>query len=193
MLGSNDPVQLEYAALMSRSRSLERTGQANWVIATLAAVSLMAWGVHAGSPGILMSVVFAVAAGYLPLMHTRQQMKLIAGYVGEHMESRAGGAQWFTKLGQVYALSSAGPSADWIVTATSNLIALAAIVSAWVYKAPTGHGELYAAIATACGVAFGIHSVTEMNRLEQTDYAAMWRRAGNSPRETDRPRSSTAA
>ena len=192
MLGSNDPVQIEYAALMSRSRSLERTGQANWVIATLAAISLMGWGIHEGSPGILMSVVFAVAAGYLPLMHTRQQMKLIAGYVGEHVENRAGGAQWFTKLGQVYALSSAGPSADWIVTATSNLIALAAIVSAWVFKA-SAHGELYAAIATACGVAFGMHSVTEMNRLEQTDYAALWRRAAHGSREADRPRSSTAA
>jgi hypothetical protein len=193
MFDSNDAVHMEYNALMFRARALEHTGLATWAVSTTAAVALMAWGVNAGSPGIMLSVVFAVAAGYLPLVHARQQMKLMAGYVEEFLENKAGSAQWFTKLGRLGVLPSASPSNDWIVTAASNLIVLAATVSAWLFKAHTGHGELYAGAVTACGVAFVLHSITEMTRLGQTDYAALWRKVGNGPREAERPRTSTAA
>jgi hypothetical protein len=189
MFASNESIHVEYAALMNRTRALEHTGLASWTVSTTAAVALMAWGVNAGNPGIMLPVIFAVAAGYLPLQHARQQMKLTAAYVEEFVEAKGGGAQWFSRVGQLNALSSAGAPNDWVMTATSNLVVLAATVSAWLYTSRANHGELFAGTVTACAVAFVLHSVTEMTRLGQVDYATMWRKAGGA----DRARTSNAA
>lgn len=178
MFASNDPVHAEYMALTNRTRALEHTGLASWAISTTAAVALLGWGVSAGSPGILLSVVFAVAAGYLPLLHAQRQMKLIAAYLEEFVENRGGSAQWFNRVGQLNAFAAAGSPNDWVFMATSNLVALTAVVTAWLPAAHAAHGELYAGIVTACGIALALHSITETARLGQVDYAAMWRKAG---------------
>ena len=192
MFTSNDSVHNEYAALMNRTRALEHTGLAAWAVSTTAAAALLAWGVSAGSPGIMMAAVFAVVAGYLPLAHARQQMKLTATYIEEFVENKGGGAQWFGRVGQLNQLATAGSPNDWLMTVTSNLVVLAATLSAWLYSSRPNHGETFAGIVTACAVAFVLHSVTETMRLGQVDYVAMWCKTG-ATRDANRGRTSTAA
>ncbi len=182
MFASDDPVRAEYAALTFRLRSLEHTGLACWAVSTAAAAALLAWGVQARQPGILLAVAFAAAAGQLPHAHARLEMKRIAAYLEEFVESRGGGAQWFSRVAQLDALTAGGAAHDWVVTATSNLLVLAAVVCAWLYSGHESHGELFAGVATACGLAFAVHSVSETMRLAQCDFAAQWRKAAGPER-----------
>jgi MFS superfamily sulfate permease-like transporter len=193
MLGSNDPGQLEYAALMNRSRSVERTGTTTWVTGTAIAAVLMAWAIADNSPGRLLAVVFATAVGFYPMIHARQQMRLIAGYIEEFIESRAGGPQWNTRLGHLQVVPTVNPSNDWIVTVLSNLFVLAAVVFSWVFAGPVDHGEVIAGFVTACGVTFAVHSIAETARVATTNFAAVWRQVSTGPREMDRARTSAAS
>lgn len=189
MFTSNDSGQMEYVALTSRSRSLERTGQAAWVVSSLTASALFAWAVGAGSSALMLSVVLAAAVGFHAWSRAHQQVRLIAGYLEECAESRSGGAQWHSKLAQLQSMPAASASDEWIITAVSNLVVLAAIVCSWMFAESGKHGELLAGFVTALGVMFAFHSVTQTSRVAQTDFPAMWRKAG--PREMDR-RSSAA-
>jgi len=175
MFSANDAAHLEYDALMSRSRHLERTGHLSWTIATCAAAVLLAWSIASRTPGTLMAAVIAAAAGFYPLLHARQQLRMMASYVEEFVE-RAGGPQWFTRVGHLQSMPSAAAPSDWIYTGVSSLVAVAAIAFAWMFAGPARHGELIAALVTACSIAFVLHSVMETSRVERTDYAAAWRK-----------------
>lgn len=188
MFTSSDSGQMEYAALASRSNSLERTGQVSFVVSSLTSAVLFAWAVRSGSPALMLPVVLAAAVGFHAWSRAHQQVRLIAGYIEEWAENRSGG--WHSKLAQLRSMPAASASDEWLVTAVSNLVVLAAIVCSWMFAEGARHGELFAGFVTALGVMFAFHSVTETSRGAQTDYAAMWRKAG--PKEMDRPRSSAA-
>jgi hypothetical protein len=175
MFASNDAAHVEYDALMSRSRSLERIGYLSWTVAMCTAAMLLAWAMGSSSPGPLVAAVIAAAVGFYPLLHARQQLRIIGCYVEEFVE-RAGGPQWHTRLGHLQAMPAVNPPNDWIFTAASNLVVIAAITFAWVFAGPAHHGELIAGLVTAFGVPFALHSVMETSRVERTDYAAVWRK-----------------
>lgn len=186
MFATNDSGQMEYAALTSRSRSLERTGQAAWVASSLAAAVLFAWAVRSGSPALMLPVVLAAAVGWHAWSRANQQVRLIAGYLEECAEDRASGAQWHTKLAQLRSFPAASASDEWVAAAVANLVMVAAIVCSWIFAEGGRYGELFAGFVTALGVMFAFHSVTETARAAQTDYAGIWRKAG--PRDGDRQR-----
>jgi hypothetical protein len=193
MLASQDLMSTEYAALLERSRDLERTANATWAIATATAAVLLAWGLRANSPGILLSSVFSVAAGFAPLLHARQQQRLIAGYVEEFIENAAGagGPRWNTKLGQLQLLPGVDPVNEWIAVTISNALVLVSIIGAWLLSKPAAHGELYAGAVTACGAIFALHSITQTSRAMRIDYAGVWHKV-NGPQVVER-RTSAAA
>jgi hypothetical protein len=181
MFASNDSAHVEYDALMNRSRSLERTGYLLWTIATCAAAALLASAMGSRSPGALMAAVIAAAAGFYPLLHARQQMKMIACYLEEFIE-RAGGPQWHTRVGHLQALPAAHSVNDWIFTGVSNLVSVAAIAFAWMFAGPVRHGELLAALVTMMGALFALHSVMETSRVDRADYTAAWRKVTSGAR-----------
>lgn len=192
MFAPNDSSMMEYVALTSRSRSVERTGQWSWVISALAAAVLFAWAVRSGSPALMLPVVLCAAVGYHSWIRARQQVRLIAGYLEESFEGRSGGPQWHARLAQVQSSQAANPSEEWLVTGIANLVVVAAIACSWMSSDAAKHGELFAGFVTALGVIFAFHSVTETARLAQADYFAMWRKAGTAAKEMERPRSSAA-
>ncbi len=179
--------RIEYSALMSRGRDAERTTNFCWVASGVAAAVLLSWGIAGHSPGLMLPVIFAVAYGFYTMVHGRQQIRLIAGYVKEFFESREGGPQWFTRLGHLEIVPGFSPStSDWLMTSLANAVILVAIVFAWLFAAATPRGELYAGIVTGCGVAFMFHSVSETARLRQTSPAAFWRQVSMGPVEEKR-------
>lgn len=187
MFASNDATHVEYVALMNRSRSIERTGQLAWVICAATATVLMSWAIQSASPGLMIPAVFAVAIGFYVSLHGRQQANLIAGYVEEFIESRSnGGPQWHTRLGHLQVVPVVHPVNDWLLAGLSNLATLTTVVLAWLFANGAERGELMAGLVTACSVAFALHSIVETVRLQQTNYASVWRQVGNGPREVRR-------
>jgi hypothetical protein len=179
MLGSNDPASTEYSALLARFRTLERTGYQAWTLATVTAAALVGWSVGSASPGLLLGAVLAAAIGFYPLLHARQQLKLITCYMEEFVESRAGGPQWHVRIGQLQAVPAVNPSPDWVFTALSTLVVALAITFSWVFSGAARHGELMAGITTALGVLFVLHSAMETGRVQRTDFAAVWRKVSS--------------
>jgi len=120
--------QLEYTALMTRGRDAEKTAQICWTAAGLGAAVLLSWGIAAKSASLMLPVVFAAAYGYYATIHSRQQTRLIAGYVKEFMEGPSNGPQWFTRLGHLEVVPGFNPSSDWVSTILVNAtVALAHI------------------------------------------------------------------
>jgi len=193
MLTTNDTGTLEYATLMERCRTIERTGMTTWTIATSAALVILAWAIADDSPGRMLAVVFAAAVGLYPMIHARRQMRLMAGYIEEFIERRSPALQWHTRLDQLEVVPTVNPSNDWVLTALSNVAVLAAIIFSWMFAGGASNGSVISGFVTACGVAFGFHSVMETARVAQTDYAAVWRKVSASPRETERPRDRMAS
>jgi len=191
MFANNDSNAMEYATLMERSRTIERTGTTTWAIATTAATCLLAWAVAADSPGRMLAAVFAAAAGFYPLVHMRQQVRLMAGYMKEFIEGRGSSPQWHTRLGHLEVLPTVNPSNDWVMTALSNAISIAAVCFSWVFAGSVEHGGVIAGFTTACGTVFTIHSISETSRVAQTDFAAVWRKVGTGPHETERTRAAS--
>jgi hypothetical protein len=163
-----------------------------WVGSNVAATVLMTWAIGARSPGHLLPAVFALAVGFHASMQGRRQTRLIAGYVEEFLEGRGHGPQWHTRLGRLQVVPTVASSDDWIIAGLANLGVLATIVLAWLYAGGAQRGELMASLLTAGGVAFALHSVTETARLQQTDFAAAWRRTGAGPAEVGRQDSAAA-
>lgn len=191
MFPTNDPATMEYATLMERTRTIERTGSTTWCITTTAATCLLAWAIAADSPGRMLPVVFAAAAGLYPLIHMRQQLRLMAGYMEEFIEGRSAAPQWHTRLGHLEVLPTVNPTNDWVMTMISNVISVAAVGFSWVYAGMVENGAVLAGFVTACGVTFAIHSFMETGRVVQTDFAAVWRKVGAGPRETERQRAAS--
>ena len=179
--------RMEYSALMSRGRDAERTSQTCWIASGIGAAVLLSWGIAAKSPGLMLPVVLSVAYGFYTMIHGRQQVRLIAGYVKEFLESRGSGLQWFTRLGHLEVVPGFNPSSDWLSTSLANVVNLAAMVFAWLFAAGVARGELMAGIVTGVGLAFGFHSVSETARLHQTNPAAFWRQVNAGPSEESRP------
>ena len=175
--------RMEYSALMNRGRDAERTTQVCWVASGIGAAVLLSWGIAAKSPGLMLPVVFAVAYGFYTMIHGRQQVRLIAGYVKEFFEVPGSGPQWFTRLGHLEVVPGFNPSSDWLATCLGNAVVLVAVVFAWLNASVTPRGELLAGIVTGCAVAFAFHSVSETSRLRQTNPAAFWRQVSMGPVE----------
>lgn len=189
MLTANDSGTMEYATLMERSRMMERTSTMAWTMATTAAAFLLAWAIADSSPGRMLAVVFATAVGLYPMIHARQQLRLMAGYMEEFIENRTS-VQWHSRLGYLHTMPTVNPGNDWVITLLSNLIVLAAIVFSWLFAPPVKNGSVISGFVTACGVVFMFHTITETARVMQTDFAAMWRKVGAGLRETERSRAS---
>lgn len=178
MAGYGDWEQLEYRALMSRGSDAERNAMVCWVASGLTAAVLLSWGVAAKSAGLMLPVVFAVAFGFYAMIHGRQQVRLIAGYVREFFEGGKEGPQWFTRLGHLEVVPGFNVASDWTAATLANCAVAAAVVLAWVFASGAPKGELMAGLVTGCGVAFSFHSITETARLRQTNPAAFWRQVG---------------
>ena len=191
MFAANESGALEYATLMERARTIERTGTMTWCIATTGATCLLAWAIAADSPGRMLAVVLAAAAGLYPLVHARQQLRLMAGYMEEFVEGRGAAPQWHTRLGHLEVLPTVNPANDWVMTMLSNVISLAAVSLSWVFAGSVEHGGIFAGFVTACGAIFAVHSISETSRVAQTDFAAVWRKVGAGPREAERMRAAS--
>lgn len=173
--------QIEYEAIMSRGRDAERTSLVCWTASGLAAAVLLSWGVAAKTSSLMLPVVFAAAYGFYAALHSRQQIRLIAGYVKEFVESRGHGPQWFTRLGHLEVVPGFNPSGDWVATALANALSITAIVFSWLYASTSARGDLMAGVTTGLGLIFIFHSVTETGRLRQTNAAALWRQIASGP------------
>jgi hypothetical protein len=149
MAGYGDWDQLEYRALMSRGSDAERNAMVCWV-----------------------------AFGFYAMIHGRQQVRLIAGYVKEYFEGGKDGPQWFTRLSHLEVVPGFNVASDWTAATLANCAVAAAVVLAWVFAPGVPKGELMAGLTTGCGVAFSFHSITETARLRQTNPAAFWRQVG---------------
>ena len=164
----------EYEALMARSRDAERTSLMCWTGAGLVAAILLSWGIAARNSGLMLPVIVAAAFGYYATIHSRQQVRLIAGYIKEFVESQPNGPKWFSRLGHLEVVPGFNPSSDWVATALVNITVVLAVGFAWIFVPTTARGELMAGVATCCGVAFSFHSNAETARLRQTNPAAFW-------------------
>jgi hypothetical protein len=188
MAGVSDWDQLEYQALMARGRDAERTAQICWTAAGLAGAVLLSWGVAAKSASLMLPVIFAAAFGFYAAIHGRQQVRLVAGYVKEFIESNGQSPQWFTRLTSLEVLPGVGPQGDWPLAILSNLLAVTGMVFAWLYSAGSPRGDLMAGFATGLGLVFGFHSITETARIRQTSTAALWRQVAANSEERRGPR-----
>jgi hypothetical protein len=192
MAANNDWDQLEYRALMRRGSDAERNAMICWVASGLTAAVLLSWGVAARNPSLMLPVVFAVAFGFYAMIHGRQQVRLIAGYVREFFEGTNQGPQWFTRLGHLEVVPGFNVASDWTAATLANSTVVAAVVLAWIFAAGAPRGDLMAGLTTACGVAFSFHSISETARLRQTNPAAFWRQVGrNIAEERPGPRAMT--
>jgi len=186
MASLNESERMEYLALMNRGRDAERTAQVCWIASGVGAAVLLSWAIAAGSPGLMLPVFFAVAFGFYAMLHGRQQVRLIAGYLKEYVESRDAGPQWFTRLGHLEVVPGFNPSADWLAVFLANAVVAVSVMCAWFFASGSPRGDLMAGIVTGLGIAFGFHSVSETARLRQTDAAAFWHQVNGSARD-ERP------
>jgi len=191
MAGFGDWDQMEYQTLMSRGRDAERTAQVCWTAAGIAAAVLFSWGIAAKSSSLMLPVVLATAFGFYAMVHGRNQVRLIAGYVKEYFEGQSSGPRWFTRLGYLEVVPGFNPSGDWVTTVLANLLVIGSIVFAWNFAGLAPKGELMAGIVTGVGLVFCFHSVSETSRLRGMNPSALWRQVGNGPVEERRPRLAT--
>ena len=174
---------LEYTALMNRGRDAERLAHVCWIAAGLGAAVLLSWGIAAKSSSLMLPVVFAAAFGFYATIHCRQQVRLIAGYVKEFIETSSGGPQWFTRLGHLEVVPGFNTSGDWASTILVNATVVLAVVLAWLYAPATGRGDLMAGLVTGCAVAFCFHSISETARMRQSNPAGFWHQVRQGPEE----------
>jgi hypothetical protein len=186
MASLNECERMEYVALMSRGRDAERTSQFCWIASGVGAAVLLSWAIAARSPGLMLPVIFAAAFGFYAMLHGRQQVRLIAGYVREFYESKEQGPQWFTRLGNLEVVPGFNPSSDWLAACLANAVVIVAVVFSWFFAAGAARGDLMAGIVTGIGIAFGFHSVSETARLRLTNPAAFWHQVNGGSRE-ERP------
>jgi hypothetical protein len=181
MSGFGDWEHSEYQALMTRGRDAERAALICWTAAGLVAAVLLSWGIGAKNSSLMLPVIFAAAFGYYATIHSRNQVRLIAGYVKEFVETQPGGPQWFTRLGHLEVVPGFNPSSDWVATILVNTIVIASVVFAWLYASASVRGDLMAGIATGCGVGFALHSIAETARLRSANPAAFWHQVRQGP------------
>ena len=183
MLGSPSIRELEYTALMARLRDIERLSTFCWTAAALTSAVLLASAVSGHNPGFLLPAVLCAACGYYVTLNARRETMLLEGYVQESFEADRGSASWFTRRAQIQSQPATDHGHDAVPLALGQLVALLAVVFAWLYAKDAGHGELLAGLTTAAGVAFGLHSVTEHLRFGQLTSAAYWNHVTGGPRE----------
>jgi len=181
MSGFGDWEHSEYQALMTRGRDAERAALICWTAAGLVAAVLLSWGIGAKNSSLMLPVIFAAAFGYYATIHSRNQVRLIAGYVKEFVETQPGGPQWFTRLGHLEVVPGFNPSSDWVATILVNAIVITSVVLAWLYASVSARGDLMAGIATGCGVGFALHSIAETARLRSANPAAFWHQVRQGP------------
>jgi len=183
MTGTEDLRGQEYAALMDRTRDLERTAQWTWTGSAIACAVLLSSAIGTRSTGQMLAVVVCAAFGYYANLRARRRGRLVEGYVREFHETDRTGAQWHTRLAQLDALPGAQDWTDWAPLALSNLLTLTAIVLAWVFADASSRGELMGGFTTMAGIAFSVHSILESMRNAQIADASTWAQFGTPLRE----------
>jgi len=177
-----DQERLEYAALMKRGNDAERNAQTCWTAGALTGAVTLSWGISAHSPGLMIPVVFAIAIGFYAMLRGRQQVRWIGSYIEQFCEQPKG-PQWFGRLRLLQSQPGYRTVGDWVTLTLANAGVVLALILAWVFAGGVARGDLMAGIATACGVLFGFHSISETVRIAQTDGTAMWRQAGGELKE----------
>lgn len=185
MASLNECERMEYAALMSRGRDAERTAQFCWIASGVGAAVLLSWAIAARSPALMLPAILTAAFGFYAMLHGRQQVRLIAGYVREFFESKDQGLLWFTRLGNLEVVPGFNPPSDWLSAALANSVVVVAVVFSWFYASGAPRGDLMAGIVTGLGIAFCFHSVSETARLRQANPAVFWHQVGGA--REDRP------
>jgi hypothetical protein len=185
MASLNECERMEYAALMSRGRDAERTAQFCWIASGVGAAVLLSWAIAARNPALMLPAIFSAAFGFYAMLHGRQQVRLIAGYVREFFESKDQGLQWFGRLANLEVVPGFNPYSDWLAVCLANAVVIAAVVFSWFYAAGAPRGDLLAGIVTGLGIAFCFHSVSETARLRQGNPGAFWHQVSGA--REDRP------
>lgn len=186
----DDQERVEYTSLLQRAQDAERIAQLCWVAAGLTAAVTLSWAIAARNPGLMIPVVFAIAIGFYGMLRGRQQVRWITSYIEEFCEGQKG-PQWFTRLRRLQSQPGYRTVGDWVTLSLANAGVVLTLVLAWVYAGPAPRGDLMAGIATVCGVLFGYHSISETQRLAQTDWRASWRQVSGELKEA--PRAQRAA
>ena len=179
----------EYVALMKRGQEAERGAQLAWTAGALVAAGMLSWAIAARSPGLMIPVVFAIATGFYGHLRGRQQALAVASYLEEFHEGAK--TQWFSRLSRVQGQPGYRATSDWVTLCLANAGVVLALMLAWMYAGPVTRGDLMAGITTGCGVLFAFHSVSEVVRMVQTDWSAMWRSVSGELKEA--PRAGRAA
>ncbi len=187
MPGTSDWDQVEYQALMARGRDAERVGNFCWTAAGLTGAILLSTAIAAKNATLMLPVIFASAFGFYAGIRARHQVRLIAGYVKQFVETNGTG-QWFTRLEQVEDIPGFNPPGDWAATAISNTLVVTAMAFSWMYASNSPRGDLMAGIATALGLIFAFHSIVETARLRQTNASHLWHQAASSMEDRRGPR-----
>jgi len=177
--------RIEYTALMNRGRDAERTAQMCWTAGGVSAAIMLSWAITANNPALMIPAEFALALGFYAMLRSRQQVRWIASYVEEFCEGRDG-PQWFTRMHQLQSLPGFHPVGDWLTVCLANIGILFCVMLSWMYASGAPRGDLMAGIATACGVVFAFHSISETIRMSQTNAVSMWRQASGDLREVQR-------
>jgi hypothetical protein len=178
----------EYEALMKRTRDLDRTAQWTWTAAAIASAVLLSNAIGTRSAGQMLAVVVCAAFGYYANLRARRQASLIEGYIREFYETDRSGAQWHTRLAQLESLPGMPDRSDLWPLALSNLLALTAIVLAWVLAEASSRGEVMGGFTTMAGIAFSVHSILGSMRSAHLANATVWTQLTTPLREVPRER-----
>jgi hypothetical protein len=183
---TEEMARLEYAALMSRAQDAERMSFLCWMVAGVAAAALLAWGIGARQPSLMLPVVLVSAWGLLAMSRWREQGMLITGYLEAHHEAEGRAPAYFTRLGRLQGMAWDGAGREWNATVLLNAACVVAAVVAWTTASVGKHGELWAGVVTGGTLALMFWSVSEAARLQRTDAASLWRRADDGLHEVKR-------
>src|SRR5262245_10464238 len=149
-----DQERLEYAALMKRGNDAERTGQLCWTAGALTAAVMLSWGISAHSPGLMIPVVFALAAGFYTMLRGRQQVRWIGSYIEQFCEQPKG-PQWFGRLRMLQSQPGFRTVGDWLTLTLANAGVVLALILAWVYAGGGSAGDRLRGMATTVAVVLG--------------------------------------
>jgi hypothetical protein len=183
MTGTEDLRGQEYTALMEQVRDLGRMAHWTWTGSAIACAVLLSSAIGSRSAGLMFPVVLCAAFGYYGQLASRRRARLVEGFLREFHETDRSGAQWFSRLTQLAALSGPQAPALGMTFVLANLLAVTSIVLAWVFAEGSFRGELMGGFTTVAGIAFSAHSVLERMRDAQPREAEAWSRLTTPLRE----------
>ncbi len=182
----------EYPILLADLREAERGWQIGWTTSVLASCTLLAWGIVARNPGLMIPVVLAAAVGHTCLFRGRREARLIAGYLATYGDRNLGGVPWFSRVRRLSSVPGFTTENDWLLVGLENVLTACAAAMAWWFAADARRGEILAGIVTGACIVFLYHSVSQFAQMRRTTDASVWRHAENLSAQSGSERSAAA-